>query len=128
MMLRNVFLAGLLVLAAVPARAQSQPIYESMCDCSAIYFVLSASAEERGKSMAKVEKLQRAGDQFFYAAYEMAATRGKPDGFIEDMVQQKVLRWNDKISSLVEWKDNKEWMKYCRALGRKQGLSVYDEK
>lgn len=99
-----------------------QPISESMVHCGALYSVAGSWM----RTDEKAEKLYTVSDEWADAAIERAAVEGRsdPQGYVSSLWGGKCEAVASKGKAYVFSQDFRDWMGYCRALGRKMNVSA----
>lgn len=108
----------------------SQPISESMVECSVIYEIFSNTAEQKGKPQEQIQQMRQASEDFLAASYPQAAKEGQKDSksYISKTFDEKMKTWETKVydnstaelvSDLPEMLD---WAKYCGKMGKSYGV------
>ncbi|MEL7465926.1 MAG: hypothetical protein AAFN79_17780 [Pseudomonadota bacterium] len=113
---------GAAVLAA-PTDAR-QPISVSLAECSAIYGEMSGftSAGSTPERKAKAAALSVA----FRDEAVAEATREKvadPQAHVGDWLARHEAKWSAQIRDVTRLSETKDWIDYCKALGRDRGVA-----
>lgn len=115
-------LAGLALHLAAPVAAQ-QAMSRSMVECSVIYTEVAAfsTADRHADRRAEARGFARA---FAEAALVRAGAEGQPVPADYVEAQQRALqeKWAGRFASVMKFGENREWLSYCNAFGRSQGL------
>lgn len=107
-----------------PGQAKEQPVSVSLGECSAIFLILEASAEKQDSRPANVQRLALAAKAFLKAAYKQARIEGQqnPGQYIDKYVQKFIPEWNDTLAGVYSIQETRDWMTYCSALGKEEGI------
>ena len=113
----------LTVCGAVSAQGR-QPISTSMVECAAIYGELARIAERRGRDRADIRHATDMSVRFAEAALRQAASEGKSGAqdHLSTVFSETEQKWSGRFSNPMKLSDNKDWIDYCRALGRDRGI------
>ncbi len=117
-------LAILLCLLAGMAQAQNrQPISISLLECHVIYEEIGnlSAARNRGTDRDLVQGAARA---FLEAAHVQASDEGHTDtrAWAGEHYPGLHEKWDGRFSELLTFAENKDWIDYCKALGRSRGV------
>ena len=119
-------LAGIIVLALAPAGAAQnvQPISVSMIECGAVYDEVAEAGARRGRSEDQIETVSRTASVFREAAIAQAGAEGVADPQAHLLAHAERLRkkWQGRSSRITLVRENRDWIDYCRALGKDRGL------
>ena len=108
------------VLLTAPAGNAGQPISESMVQCSALYSVAGSWVENAEKAA----RLYSLSDAWVAASEARAAAEGisLSQDRVNALWTHKCAEWSSKGRLYVFSQDFRDWMSYCKALGREVGL------
>lgn len=117
--------AWLSLSAASVAEAQNrQPISTSLVECAAIFGELATVGELRGRDASDVSQARDAAARFSEAALVQARNEGQrdPKAHLTPIHVEKERNWDGRFANPLKLSDNKDWIDYCRSLGRDRGL------
>ncbi|TMV10245.1 hypothetical protein FGK63_04055 [Ruegeria sediminis] len=124
---RRQFTVALAICVAGAAQAQNrQPISTSLTECSVIFTELADLGARRGKDEDTVNAALVSASLFLVEAREQAGREGtsEPYGHIQSEQDRLAEKWEGRFSSLILLNENKDWIDYCRALGKNRGLAL----
>jgi len=107
------------------ANAQGrQPISTSLVECAAIYAELATLAERRGRDETDIGHATDMSVRFAEAALRQAGGEGRsdPQAHLSTIFSEMERKWNGRFSNPMKLSENKDWIDYCRALGRDRGI------
>ena len=124
---------GALIAAAVGAAVFAasaharQPISVSLAECSSIYgemttFTSAGSTPERRAEAAKISAAFRV-EAVAEAKREKVAD---PQAHVADWLARHETKWAAQMRDPARLSDTKDWIDYCRALGRNRGVAGID--
>ncbi len=125
-------IAALVYLTSGQASAGKQPIATSMAECAAIYDVIGDLGEKRGESSTRIDRFRSGAVAFRSSAVERLTQQGasKPLQQVNGIYAAKRRKWSDKwltgksLSALRTLKEDKEWIPYCRKMGKNFGVAL----
>lgn len=112
-----------LILALVLASpANAQPFSKSMAECGGLYG-FGRDFVARPDAAALLEDGQA---KWINAAIVQAQSEGVSDpvAYVEAAMTAKYQEWSDKGGTVVFTQEFGDWMDYCRAFGRAQGIDL----
>lgn len=111
-----------LVLVGGIARA-GQPISVSLVECSAI-FNEAAHATGPRSTEARRRQAARASASFREAALREARRErlDRPQAHVEAWDRRLRIKWHGRFARVSLLRENLDWIKYCRSLGRHRGV------
>ncbi len=120
-------LTALALSFAGAAQAQNrQSISTSLTECSVIFSELAEIGAKREKDEKTVNAALVSASLFLVKAREQARFEGDltPYSTIQSEQERLTTKWDGRFSSLWLLNENKDWIEYCRALGRDRGLTL----
>ena len=112
-------LALILCLTALPATA-SQPISKSMAQCAGLLFAMEHLVESPDRAY----WLGAAAARWTNHATKRAKAEGRPARTIPTEVDASKQDWLGKGATFVFTEDFRDWISYCRKLGKASGLEL----
>lgn len=125
--IRWTVLTALAFCIAGAAQAQNrQPISTSLTECSVIFTELADLGTRRGKDQAMTDAALVSASLFIVEARAQAGREGvsEPYGHVQAEQARLTEKWSGRFSSLRLLGENKDWIDYCRALGKSRGLTL----
>ena len=85
---------------------------------------LAAMAEARGRDRSSVDQADMAAGRFYEAAIDHARAEGvgDPEAHVALLCRPLNEKWQGRFSSVWKFRDNRDWLDYCAALGRDRGI------
>lgn len=102
--------------------ANAQPFSKSMAECGGLYAFARAHVE----SPDAVALLEFGQAKWINAAIVQSQSEGvsDPATYVEATMTAKYQEWTDKGALAVFSEEFGDWMDYCRAFGRAQGIAL----
>lgn len=112
--------------AALPLQAGPQAISTSLTECSVIFREAGDLRAQKGKPQEDVDALYRASGNFLKAAVARAEDEGREDplAWIAGESHRLEVKWQGRFSSISAFKENMEWIAYCRSIAQDRGISM----
>lgn len=110
----------------LPLRAQaSQPISESMAECSAYYLAAVELSHQTKEPSEKSDMMVEMADAFQEHAYKRALQEGRKNNreYIDSLIIEKGNKWRSKLPNASTVKltlgiqESLEWAQYCGKMG-----------
>ena len=108
------------------AALASQPISTSLAECSVIFTELAEVAERRNKPKDDISAVIRSATVFERAAFDQAKREGRPDPYdhVLSDLNRLTKKWHGRFGKITLVQENKDWIDYCRSLGKNRGLEL----
>ncbi|MSU88184.1 hypothetical protein GE300_00965 [Rhodobacteraceae bacterium 2CG4] len=113
-----------LILAPAAAAQNRQPISTSMVECAAIYGEMAGVAERRRRDAADIRLIRDGAARFAEAAADQARAEGHADAqaHLSPVYAGMARKWDGRLANPLHLFENRNWINYCRALGRDRGI------
>lgn len=119
--------AALVIGLAGAAHAQNrQPISKSLTECSVIFTELAELGTRRNKDQTTIDAALASAALFVVEARSQATQENVPDPYKYVQSEQTRLleKWDGRFGRPLLLNENKDWIDYCRALGKDRGLTL----
>ncbi|WP_281972563.1 hypothetical protein [Ruegeria faecimaris] len=124
---RPTLISALVICFAGAADAQNrQPLSTSLTECSVIFTEQAELRARRNKDQTTTDAVLASAALFVVEARDQAAMEGikNPYKHIQSAQVRLSETWHVRFGNLALLNENKDWIDYCRALGKDRGLTL----
>jgi len=103
-----------------------QAISTSLSECSVIFVELAEVGLRRNKPQDSVEKISATASAFFKEAILQAQREGRaaPKDYVAAEYHRLLDKWQGRFGKITYLSENKDWVDYCRALGKSRKIPL----